>query len=107
MLVPRLPVAPTATAAVKESPMNTLSPARRRPLPGHPPNTAAPPVRRGRVSLLDRLALHLGLALVQWSRRSTVAVRHERRATHVQQHLARERRERGHERTYRLLVPPR
>lgn len=87
--------------------MNTLSPARQRPLPGHPPNPLAPPARPARVSLLDRLALRLGLALVQWSRRSRVAVRHERRATRVEQQLAADRRERSNERALRLLVPPR
>ncbi|WP_179872394.1 hypothetical protein [Microcella indica] len=90
--------------------MNTLSSARQRPLTGHPPNTLAPqarPTRPERVSPLDRLALHVGLALVRWSRRSTVAVRHERRATRVEQLLAAERRERAQVRTLLLLVPPR
>ena len=90
--------------------MNTLSSARQRPLTGHPPNTLAPedrPTRPERVSTLDRLALHVGLALVRWSRRSTVAVRHERRARRGEQLLAADRRERAHERALRLLVPPR
>ncbi|MER3389893.1 MAG: hypothetical protein RJQ01_07640 [Microcella sp.] len=90
--------------------MNTLFSARQRPLPGHPPNTLAPQdrsARLARVSPLDRLALHVGLALVRWSRRSTVAVRHERRARRVEQQLAAERRELAHERALRLLVPPR
>jgi hypothetical protein len=90
--------------------MNTLSSARQRPLTGHPPNTLAPedrPARSERVSPLDRLALHVGLALVRWSRRSTVAVRHERRATRVEQLLATDRRERAHLRSLLLLVPPR
>ncbi|MBR21515.1 MAG: hypothetical protein RIC81_02240 [Microcella pacifica] len=89
--------------------MNTLSSARQRPLTGHPPNTLAPqnrPTRPDRVSPLDRLALHVGLALVRWSRRSAVAVRHERRARRVEQQLATNRRERAHERALRLIVPP-
>jgi hypothetical protein len=40
---------------------------------GHPPSSVhTAPVRR--VSLPDRLALHLGLALITWSRRPHTAV---------------------------------
>ena len=35
----------------------------------HPPSPLARVVRARRVSLADRVALHLGLALVTWSRR--------------------------------------
>jgi hypothetical protein len=90
--------------------MNTLTPARQRVVPDHPPNTDTPSTRTARserVRLLDRLALRVGVALVQWSRRSRVAVRHERRAARVTQQLATARRERAHERALRLLVPPR
>jgi hypothetical protein len=60
-----------------------------------------------RVSLVDRVALHLGIALVQWSRRSSVAVHHERRATRVRQELDREQRERLRQRQLLMLLPPR
>lgn len=58
-----------------------------------------------RVSLLDRLALHLGVALVTWGRRPLAVETRERRATRVEQHLARLERERAFERTLRLSVP--
>jgi len=89
--------------------MNTSSSTAQRTLHGHPPSTAAAPTRAllKPVSLLDRLALHLGVALVRWSRRSRVAVRHERRASRVEQLLATDRRERGYERALRTLTPPR
>lgn len=60
-----------------------------------------------RVSLVDRVALHLGIALVQWSRRSSVAVHHDRRATRVRQELDREQRERLRQRQLLMLLPPR
>jgi hypothetical protein len=61
------------------------------------------PVRR--VSLFDRLALHLGVALVAWGRRPLAVESRERRASRVEQHLARLERERFAERTLRLSVP--
>ena len=57
-----------------------------------------------RVSLLDRLALHLGVALIKWGRRPRVESR-ERRANRYEQQLARLERERQFERTYRLSTP--
>lgn len=60
-----------------------------------------------RVSLLDRLALHLGVALVKWGRRPLAVESRERRATRVEQHLARLERQRSFERTLRLSVPVR
>jgi hypothetical protein len=59
------------------------------------------------VSLLDRLALHLGVALVKWGRRPLAVESRERRATRVEQHLARLERQRSFERTLRLSVPVR
>ncbi len=90
--------------------MNTSSSTAQRTLHDHPPSTVAAPARAALlkpVSLLDRLALHLGVALVRWSRRSRIAVRHERRASRVEQLLAADRRERGYERALRTLTPPR
>jgi len=55
-----------------------------------------------RVSLLDRVALHLGLALITWSRRTRVNESRERRAHLYEQRLARLDRERAAERTLRL-----
>lgn len=59
-----------------------------------------------RVNLIDRAALHLGLALITWGRRSHPVSR-ERRARRYEQHLARLERERLAEREYRLGTPPR
>lgn len=70
---------------------------------GHPPQ----PVRLSRrVSLLDRAALHLGVALIAWGRRPLAVESRERRATRVEQHVARQGRERAAERWFRLNVPP-
>jgi hypothetical protein len=44
-----------------------------------------PAVRR--VGLVDRAALHLGVALIKWGRRPGVAPRHERRATRLERAL--------------------
>jgi hypothetical protein len=71
---------------------------------GHPPQQ---PVRLARrVSLLDRAALHLGVALIAWGRRPLKVESRERRATRVEQHIARQVRERAAERWLRLNVPP-
>jgi hypothetical protein len=63
------------------------------------------PVRR--VKFLDRLALHLGLALIKWGRRSQDLPSRERIANRVEQALARESRIQVDERTARLLLPVR
>lgn len=60
------------------------------------------PVVVRRVGLLDRTALHLGVALVTWSRRPLELETRERRANRAEQHLARLARERENERL-RLL----
>ncbi|HWR84664.1 MAG TPA: hypothetical protein VN200_01585 [Rhodoglobus sp.] len=57
-----------------------------------------------RVGLIDRLALHVGVALITWGRRPHGESR-ERRANRVEQQLARLERERVAERTLRLLEP--
>ncbi|GAA1690758.1 hypothetical protein GCM10009792_08460 [Microcella alkalica] len=72
--------------------------------PSHPRGRSVP---ARRISPIDRIALHVGVALVQWSRRSTVAVQHDRRATRVSQELAREQRERAMQRTMLLTLIPR
>lgn len=61
------------------------------------------PVRR--VSTLDRLALHIGIALVKWGRRPGSIESRERRANRVEQQLVRLERERSYEQQLRLLVP--
>ena len=60
-----------------------------------------------RVGLLDRLALHLGVALIKWGRRPYTLPSRERRAHRVERELARLERERAHERALRLVAPPR
>jgi hypothetical protein len=72
--------------------------------PPHPPVEYSPRAVR-RVGTLDRLALHLGVALIKWGRRPRVIESRERRATRVEQQLARLAREHGAERSMRLTLP--
>ena len=60
-----------------------------------------------RVNLLDRTALHLGVALVKWSRRPLELETRERRANRAEQHLARLAREREAERLQYLCAAQR
>ena len=87
--------------------MNTTTTRPTHPQPVRPshPRTRSVPARR--ISLIDRIALHVGVALVQWSRRSTIAVQHDRRAMRVNQELAREQRERAMQRSMLLTLVPR
>jgi hypothetical protein len=55
--------------------------------------------------MFDRLALHLGVALIKWGRRPLKADSRERRANRIEQQLARLERERQAERRLRLTVP--
>lgn len=73
----------------------------------HPPSpeVAVRVVRR--VGLVDRVALHVGVALVKWGRRPLVLESRERRANRVEQQVARLAREQAAERGYRLTVPVR
>lgn len=77
----------------------------------HPPQPVQPGIPRAatlrRLSPLDRLALHVGIALIRWGRRPETIQSRERRATRVEQQLARVQRERHVERTMRLTLPPR
>lgn len=75
----------------------------------HPPQPWLEPTPRAvrRVSLLDRLALHAGLALITWSRRPHAIESRERRATRVEQRLAQLERERLSARLALLSLPPR
>ena len=75
----------------------------------HPPEQSFDyqPRDRRRVNLLDRVALHLGVALIKWGRRPRAVESRERHASRVEQHLARLARQRAAERTARLLLPPR
>ena len=67
------------------------------------PQTEQIPVRR--VTVLDRLALHVGLALIKWGRRPLERPSRERRANRIEQTLAALERQRFDERTARLLLP--
>lgn len=71
----------------------------------HPPQTIRVEARR--VGLIDRLALHVGIALVAWGRRPLAIESRERRANRVEQELARRERERVTERSVLLMLPPR
>jgi hypothetical protein len=73
----------------------------------HPPQHEHELQPRNRVNLPDRIALHLGLALIKWGRRSRTVESRERRANRIEQRLATEYRERQFERNARLLLPPR
>jgi hypothetical protein len=70
----------------------------------HPPTAVALAPRR--VGPVDRLALHLGLALITWGRRPRpLPASRERRATTVEHTLARWERERHAEREALLRRP--
>lgn len=58
-----------------------------------------------RVGLLDRLALHIGIALITWGRRPATLESRERRANRIEQQLARLARDNEAERSLRLLTP--
>jgi hypothetical protein len=67
--------------------------------PEHPPHTVhtheSHAVRR--VGLLDRTALHLGVALIKWGRRPVRAESHEQHTIRVEAYRARAEREREYE----------
>lgn len=72
----------------------------------HPPQRAESyrhEVRR--VGLLDRVALHVGVALVKWGRRPLAVESRERRANRVEQRLALLERELAAERMRYLNTP--
>jgi len=82
----------------------TLSTVRgRQSHPPHEPEPRSHPVRR--VGLVDRVALRLGIALITWSRRPLSLETRERRATRIEQQLARLAREQAAERRLRLIAP--
>jgi hypothetical protein len=76
----------------------------------HPPSSTGGTARTRRVTIADRVALHLGLALITWSRRSGAVnsepTRDQLRARHAH---ARDRadRELRTERALRLTMPTR
>ena len=88
----------------------STAPGRRRytqsPHPPQPPHHTEPRLVR-RVSLVDRSALHLGLALIRWGRRPLELESRERRANHAEQHFARLEREWQAERWQLLNLPRR
>ncbi len=74
----------------------------------HPPHLDTVdtyPVRR--VGLIDRFALHAGIALIRWGRRPRVAESRERRAHRYEQHVARLARENATQRSLALQLPRR
>jgi len=71
----------------------------------HSPQPTHVQVRR--VGTIDRLALHLGIALIAWGRRPLVVETHERRANRVEQELARREFERVYDDARRLSDYPR
>ena len=76
----------------------------------HPPSPVDQRARPRRVTVADRAALHLGLALITWSRRTrVVALEPSREQLHARHaHLAeRVGRERAAERALRLTTPTR
>lgn len=88
--------------------LSTASRAHEPRQPDQPPHPERPAQReRRRVGLVDRAALHLGVALVAWSRRPRANDTRERRARRIEQYVARLERERAAERELRLTVPRR
>lgn len=73
----------------------------------HPPSSPSERRQVRRVGLADRIALRVGIALITWSRRPLTLETRERRATRVEQHLARLAREHAAEAAYRLSTPVR
>lgn len=73
----------------------------------HPPQPAREQSQRlvRRVSLLDRAALRIGVALITWGRRPLAVDSRERLARRAQQHAARFDREQAAEKWLRLNVP--
>ncbi len=69
----------------------------------HPPSPH-PEKQTRRVGFADRLALHLGIALIKWGRRPYGPSR-ERRANRIEQQLAAIEREHSAEGLYRLTMP--
>jgi hypothetical protein len=74
--------------------------------PLQPPHDTEPHLPR-RVSLIDRAALRLGIALITWGRRSIQLESRERRARYADQQRARLERERQAHRWLSLNLPPR
>ncbi len=70
----------------------------------HPPTQVA---NARPVALIDRAALHLGVALIKWGRRPSAVASRERRARRAEQYLARLARERAAERMLRHHAPQR
>jgi hypothetical protein len=83
----------------------TLSTARGRH--DHPPHESVQyqPSLARRVGPLDRIALHLGVALIKWGRRPMPIESRERQANRVELELARLAREASAERSIRLSLP--
>jgi hypothetical protein len=76
----------------------------------HPPQQSSlerVPYQARRVNLLDRVALHVGIALIKWGRRPLAVPSREQRAKRVEQQLARLEREREYERALRPFLPVR
>jgi hypothetical protein len=71
----------------------------------HPPQPNPPLLATRRVSAVDRLALHLGVALIKWGRRPLSMESRERRASRIEQSLARAARESETERRWILTAP--
>ncbi|MBX3094209.1 MAG: hypothetical protein KF680_06700 [Cryobacterium sp.] len=69
----------------------------------HSPPVAAPQ-RVARVSLLDRVAMRLGLALLTWSRRRGAVDERQAARAHFERDRAQQLRDRAAERTNRLLA---
>ena len=73
----------------------------------HPPPAVIEHAQRParRVSALDRLALHLGIALIKWGRRTHAAATRDEVMHRREQQSAQAEREQAAERQFRLTVP--
>jgi hypothetical protein len=81
--------------------MNSTMTAERRH--DHPPDTHADPLRP--LSPIDRAALHVGLALIRWGRRSGPRPEAERRANRLERAIALQERNRLAQQSQQSLLP--
>lgn len=62
---------------------------------------------RRRLSVIDRIALTVGVALVTWSRRPLIADRRDELALRIQRRMSEEQRLRDQQRLMLTMLPPR
>lgn len=71
------------------------------------PTIHRPAVSRRRLTIIDRIALTVGVALVTWSRRPRMADRRDELALRIQRRMSEEQRLREQQRLMLTFLPPR